>query len=677
MRNCVKIRLRFAILPALSAIFILSSGCSEDVMKKLKEPIFKSSAEKPSQPAAKTASTRETPAEKPPKPTNGNCVVNIDSGLAYECDVLVDGGKKATLKPFAVIELGLKKGKHEFRFMRGQEEADRISAELADTKTTVINPLAAGTYNLFTIYYTTGGPFSGRDPSSETITSQRVVQADYGLLQAIPESIMVRTSRSFIQTPYNAKTDTRTKLCRSVSPAPTTMEAIAMLTSSQSVYVIHDSSGMDHVLRPAIKQLGDANKDPAIMDALLGVIETCRGNSGSANLDVVFEALKKYIPELPAHRLATWVVTPCTNNYEAMASRVELSAQFLFAMKKETAITNNFSELPEINRIRILRAVMASGSPLTRRQFVSMAIQNCSKGIELEIWNMFSRHDFEIDDEILQAFASQAASLTVVNETDKNRKKQLERMLLQKIRQNAKKIDEKWLTEKLVEFAMNDDRNIRSDALSTLVELGKWAELAKILPGIDAEAFKRTLRSVIGNCGRDGQAITPALMDLFRLGLTDSEAATRTDTFRSVASVYYSTKNGDILTLLQETSRKETDTAVKNNMDDCLKSYLPSPAPSPSAAAPATSRRSSSSTAKNTSPAAAVAAAPPDPSGWPAIKVSGTVNSAGGKVAALINGQIVSEGESVSGVKIIAITRSGIQATFNGEKRSIPVRGGR
>ena len=605
------------------------------------------------------------------------CHVDIDSSMAFECDVLVDGTKQASVKPYSTIELSLKKGKHEFRFMRGQEEVDKIEASLVEEKSTVINPRAAGTYNLATVWYTTGGPFSGRDPEWVAVKSQKVVQADFSLLQALPESIVIRTSRTLVPIPYNDASDSKTKLCKLINPDASAAEVMAMLKSKASVYSIYRLSHVDHVFEVAVKKLGDAPKDQVIMDTLMDIVETCRESPKSVRMDTMFEALKKYLQEIPEQRLVGWVSTPCTNNHETAVERVENSAKFLFALRKEAAITNCFPGLPEINRIRILRASAVSASPEVRSQLIVLALGNCSREVENEVRNLISRHDFEPDETILRAVSNYAASLPVVDENDRNRRRQMERTVVSRLK-HKKTLDSKWVTEQLVEYASSDDKGIKWDALSGLVDRDKLDELVKLLPFVDQDTKKNMLRTITYNYGQNQQAVTPAAISIFRLGLTDTEPQTRTDMFRSVAGIYYRTKSDEILTMLKETSNNEIDASAKRSMEDYLRSYVPA------VARPASSSRRTTSTPRKSTPSvssveAATSVSQPskDSTGWPVIKVSGIVNSAGGKVAALINGQIVSEGEAVSGVKILSITRGQVELSFNGEKRVISVAVGR
>lgn len=57
---------------------------------------------------------------------------------------------------------------------------------------------------------------------------------------------------------------------------------------------------------------------------------------------------------------------------------------------------------------------------------------------------------------------------------------------------------------------------------------------------------------------------------------------------------------------------------------------------------------------------------------WPRLTVTGLIGSARGKGAAIINGQTVGPGNTIEGVKIIAVEKQGVRVSFGGETRVLP-----
>lgn len=61
---------------------------------------------------------------------------------------------------------------------------------------------------------------------------------------------------------------------------------------------------------------------------------------------------------------------------------------------------------------------------------------------------------------------------------------------------------------------------------------------------------------------------------------------------------------------------------------------------------------------------------------WPKLTVTGLIGaSRGSKSAAIINGQMVSSGSMIEGVKVEAIDRQGVQLSYEGEVRTLAVGG--
>ena len=57
---------------------------------------------------------------------------------------------------------------------------------------------------------------------------------------------------------------------------------------------------------------------------------------------------------------------------------------------------------------------------------------------------------------------------------------------------------------------------------------------------------------------------------------------------------------------------------------------------------------------------------------WPRLTVTGLIGSARGRGAAIINGQTVGPGNTIEGVKIIAVEKQGVRVSFGGETRVLP-----
>jgi hypothetical protein len=65
-----------------------------------------------------------------------------------------------------------------------------------------------------------------------------------------------------------------------------------------------------------------------------------------------------------------------------------------------------------------------------------------------------------------------------------------------------------------------------------------------------------------------------------------------------------------------------------------------------------------------------------EPVVWPALTLTGIMNAGGShKSLAQINNQLIAEGETIEGVKVLAIARDGVKVSYEGEQRTLRIGG--
>ncbi len=613
------------------------------------------------------------PAEPPPAPatnqppakeagageaSTGAAVANVDNGAADVCDLLVDGRKTGELKPFSVTRLALSPGKHEFKFMRGDQEADRIEAELPAGKVTIVNRGALSTYLRVRVAYSTTGPFGGTVPQWETISTQRVVIADFGLLDPLPRTITFMTT---FQGQF--KNQYRTKLCKQSPKNMSADDAAVILSSNPNVYSAGSQLDRNDANTRALQALKAAGKEAEIRDIMINRIDRLDPDAGGEEwaLHGASYGLTAYEAQIPDNRLLEWVAKPCTNLHGLGVIRAQRATEMLVARGQENTVLNMFGTLPEANRMGVLRNCKYKGSNAFRNKVVAMSLQNPTPAIDDAVGEIVEVSTFEPEQDVAAMLDARIESLPAESRDDKDRKRRLQRTWANKLCYGAKNLNGDWAANSLVRLAQDEDRSVSGPAALGLINRDKTALLMPSFPKMKSDLKQQVLTIQQQRCLAAGRATADALA-LFRAGLEDSEAGIRIAAFQSLIQVYRANADPAQLSLLQATLGKEKDEAAKKKMDDLLKAVasVKPPPPRPGTGQPP-------ARTPGTAPAVTTQA-----DGWPVLKVSGVV-AMRGRMWASINNRTISEGDSIEGVQVLSVSKDGVKVSFKGETRTLPV----
>ena len=260
--------------------------------------------------------------------------VHVDNGSSNSWQLVIDGKPSDTvIRPFFVALVEISPGKHTFLVLDNGKNVDSIEVEARREQVTVINPLALSTYELTEVTYSSGGPFGGEEPRHRTIKGERVVQADYDLLDPVTDSVTTQEKRTFVPD-FSEKTAVRTKVGKRTEFS-SAAEALAVLIGNPNVYSFRGGVHRERCFLYAIKILGEAPHDRVVYDALMKTVETPPEALSGQTLfqgtlvQAAFEALQKYESEIPKDRLEVWLGAKSEDQYDLSSLRARNAARIL------------------------------------------------------------------------------------------------------------------------------------------------------------------------------------------------------------------------------------------------------------------------------------------------------------------------------------------------------------
>ncbi len=243
--------------------------------------------------------------------------VNLDNGSDETWQFVLDGKPLQTLRPAFSAQIEITPGKHTFQVLHDGKPVDVIETEITSDKVSIINPGGLSVYELWIVDFSSNWMASQRGDSKQrqrTIRGERVVQADYGLLDAVPNSIVI-SEKSGLPMDVSEKNDTRTKLTKHLSSFPPAVaEAYAILEGNPHVFCHGSSQWRENLATGALKALGGAPHDQAIYDFVMKIIASPpksppeeAGINQTVVVGAAFEALKNYESEIPREQLDEWI----------------------------------------------------------------------------------------------------------------------------------------------------------------------------------------------------------------------------------------------------------------------------------------------------------------------------------------------------------------------------------
>lgn len=609
--------------------------------------------------------------QKPPTPLvpgkavegevgSGKAVVNVDNGTGEEFQIVVDGVERGLLKPFETVAFPVKAAKHKFVLRKGPAEVDSIETLVPAGQVTVINPRGACAYSKITATYTTSVfPGAGRAPYSETVSGQRAVQVDYGLLDAFPSSIQVQQRRSFF--PPGVQTSTKTKLIRVPPDEMSAAEAVTVLTGNPNVYNSEGSTELSVTSYRALKAIQQAGEGDGLMDVLLQVVSktTAGGYEQGQFLEEVFKALKPYEAQIPTAVVLGWLASAASSPGDFDAVKNRYAVNVLVARNDTTNLLAAFPKLAEGSRVAVMEASRSAASYELQGQLVSLALQNGSPATDGAVRNIVNDEGFLMTHSLAATLDAYIKGLPAGNSNQKSHKTSMEQMLAIALGRAMPAVDSTWACETLAVLAQHEEDGVAYAALRALTfRDGGGRFIAGVFPTLKEERRKYALSMQMTACNSAQQTV-PGAMDLFIAGLKDNDDGIRSAAFENAANLHNYWKDRGAMKFLRDAAAREKVEAVRKSMEQRISYMQPldgqQPVRSPAQAAQQVADKD---------PAAA---------GWPVLAVSGVGESKGGKSFCFINKKMVFEGDAVEGVNVTTIERTGVTVTCQGKTRVLPV----
>ncbi len=504
----------------------------------------------------KPASSASTNA---PHPLPGFTNVNVDNGSPDDWRLYIDGKDCGALNAHTVIGFELPTGKHEFRITRNAEEIDRMEAIFTEGKDTIINPAGLSRYRVITATYSTSWRLTGDAPRYRDIAGERIIEADYGLLQALPETIDIKSMTIKVKgvglPDTSEKTATRTKLWKVAREQLSTSEALAILAANPNVYYIGSVSSNDTTLHArAIRSLGDSPPRADIRDLLL------KFANGKEHVIPALSALKSSEADLPAETLSTWQNTPCTKYDQACNARATFAERVLLSRLRGVELRSHFTQLSEEKRMQILWAAAQNGTVDFRKELILATVQHPLPFYRANevILAILRKQDFLPDEDVARAL--DAFILAAPDKTSSLELNWREDILIKR----APELRGQWFTQRLLQLVHAGD----TMAMDALIKRDDGATLAPILPKLER---RRSVVEWQANSSIELKKVTPGALALFRAALTSTDTQDRTSCSHQLARIYRDTKNATVFQWLQWAATNEKDPSAKAQIDSLVK----------------------------------------------------------------------------------------------------------
>ncbi|MEK7857080.1 MAG: hypothetical protein AAB288_13395, partial [Acidobacteriota bacterium] len=439
-------------------------------------------------------------------------------------------------------------------------------------KVTVINPRGSAGYQLATYTYTTGGPFSGEEPSFSDLSGQRVVQVDFGLLQPLPDAIEIKASPSILPTLYQVKTETKTKLRKRTPEKNFSIDkAIAMATGNAHAYFSDD-------MERAIKSLGDQPPHSDIQEALFKCIESKKESSVAA----AFGAIGNYEKEIPDDRLMAWLNSNIVkdkakpadgdNVNDAARERVERSAGILARRNDGALLKTHFSKLPQASQKAILDGMDEGFSSKERpssdlRKFlISSAMKNWPQGSSVPLHHKIQDDRLELDDGFVEQVDTYIAGLK-----EENDKRLWNGVWWRKLCRASPKMQNSWITPRLVGMIQEKkpllQYDIKGEAVNALIQRDESAQLIPLFSNLDTPNRQIAVRNLSSKCHQD-KAASDGSLAFAKEALKDEDNLVREMAFSLLCD--FGIDRPGIQENLQAALSSEADSRIKSEMDQKL-----------------------------------------------------------------------------------------------------------
>jgi|GEM_PF-3884912 len=492
------------------------------------------------------------PVTAPPKTDRAFvAVVDVDNGSDDALVIEVDGKIVATNGPRQIAQLKLNPGKHEFVARRGTQEVDRIQADTLAGKATVINPMGLSSYYVFTDAYSASPAAGyGAGMAPDRVHSQKVVQADFGLFEATPVTIQVRSS-----TPFGAfQNATRTKAAKMVPVTLKVIDALAVLLAEPNVYDATDSDYNRAAAVLAAQPQGDA-----ICAALLKAVTQNRGGKA------VFDALEKYKAAIPPETYEAWL----TGSIRGNSMAATCGARLLIACGRMDVVEKCFDKCPDEQAQNILNSARGVKESAARKTLVIKALGRHSEVLDRVVMSIVQDRDFKLDTELAVVLEEYIKALP--DSSDKySHKSNMTTMLAREICRNSKEFNPEWLKSRLVSYAGSSENDwLVREAVRLMTEMDMGQALAPIFGTLEESIRQFAVTHTSDECGKRGK-FTSGANAVFVVATADKSADVRVVTARTLAMLYKRIPNSMVISLLEKSVMKEADQNTRDQLQRWL-----------------------------------------------------------------------------------------------------------
>lgn len=476
-------------------------------------------------------------------------VVDVDNGSDDTWMLVVDGAIHSTNGPKQVARMEMRPGSHEFVVLKGNVEVDRIRTDLTAGKATVINPLGLTSYFIYTESYSTTPMVGyGAGVAPDRVHSQKVVQADFGLFEAAPNSIQVKSKGAFV--PF--QNATRTKVAKMPPLVMSTADAMAMIVAAPNVY---DAETEDYERAAAV--LAAQPQSDAVCAALLKAVELGRGGSQ------VCESLEKYKAMIPIATYEAWLTDPKDHRMAPEGARL------LVALGRMDVLDKCLDKCTENQVHGILNAIRNVPDSPAKRTLLKKALGRHSQQVDYTVMSMVTERDFNLDADMITALENHINALP--DGTEKHSHKSTMRTrLARKICAGAAGYQKEWVRGRLQEYARStDERSLAMDAVRAMTELDLGQTLAQVFSGMDEDVRKFAVICE-GEQAAKRKKFTSGANALFTVATTDKSAEVRVHAARSLATLYGHNPDSMIISLIEKTVMRENDKDTRKELQRWL-----------------------------------------------------------------------------------------------------------
>jgi hypothetical protein len=462
------------------------------------------------------------------------------------------------IEPYAIEPIELEQGRHEFRFLRGSTEVDRIEAMLREGKATIINPRGNARYIIGTYTYTPIGPFPAVDPSFSDVRTARIVEADFGLLDPVPDSVQLKKAPTLLPGHGQKQAETRTKVTKESPQKDVPVERAMSMIESSAAYRQGD-------IKIAFETLARSPPRPEIRALLLECAESANDQLTSAALI----SLKQYAEGISEERLLAWLKSE-------RSTLVFGSARILMRRNDGALLRANFAQLRPAGQETVMRAahegLKAEERPSSslKRFLIASALKSWQPDAAAKLHPQVGDEALHLDDD----FIKQVDAFVGALKSDQQ-KKLWKSAWWRKLSREAPKMKNDWISGRLVEIVQKPkeemQKDVRDEAIRALIERNEAGKLAPAFARLEPALRSQALTGLDQRCAAE-KTIKVSSLPLAFAALSDPEPMNRRRAFRLLSQ--FAVDRPGVEDAVRAAFGRETDGNTKSEMEGQLTEML-------------------------------------------------------------------------------------------------------